>query len=220
MVQTFTISVDDAEQRLDRYLRRQHAFLTQGWIEKKLRQGDIRVGGKRVDASYRVKVGDLIKVPPFPKDETTGEPKQRPLALSPYQAKALRSMIFYEDDDLLALNKPSGLAVQGGGKLTEYVDAQLRILFEGQFEPRLVHRLDKETSGVLIVAKTRAAAEWLGHAFKARLVDKTYYALVHGVPFPLEATIKAPLLRHTRGNYAYVEVSELGKTVQHRLHGD
>lgn len=208
-VQTIIISAEDAQQRLDRFLRRQHPFLTQGWIEQKLRKGEARVNGKKVDASYRIKTGDALRLPPFPDDQTI-QPI-RPKALSPHMEKDLRKAIFFEDEHIIALNKQSGWAVQGGGKLTSYLDAQLRQLYDGHCEPRLVHRLDKETSGVLVMAKTRQAAEWLGNAFKNRQVDKTYLALVYGVPFPLEATIKAPLLRHTRGNYAHVEVDANGK---------
>jgi 23S rRNA pseudouridine955/2504/2580 synthase len=179
--------------RLDRWFKTHYAFLTHGRLEKLLRTGQVRVDGGRVKASTRLEPGQAVRIPPLPQDRTA--PRDAP-RISESDRKFLQSITLYEDDDLLILNKPAGLAVQGGSKTPRHIDGMLEGMAEDKdSRPRLVHRLDRDTSGVLVVAKKRSVAAKLGRAFQTRSVRKIYWALLSGVPKPPQGKIDAALVK-------------------------
>jgi 23S rRNA pseudouridine955/2504/2580 synthase len=178
--------------RLDRWFKTHHPDLPHSRLEKLLRTGQVRVDGGRVKASTRLEAGQIVRVPPLPASAPIA-PKH---ALSEADRDFLGSITLYEDNDLMVLNKPSGIAVQGGTKTAHHIDRLLEGLGDGpETRPRLVHRLDRDTSGVLIVAKRRAVAAKLGREFQTRSVRKIYWALVKGVPKPPQGKIEAALVK-------------------------
>ncbi len=180
-VETVEIGMDDGVTRIDRWFRRRYPFLTQGQIEKLIRTGQVRVDGARVKASDRVEPGQKVRVPPLP----TAAPKLAPGALSPSEEAFVRSLVLHRDADVIVLNKPAGLAVQGGTKTGRHLDALLEGLkFDADKKPKLVHRLDRDTSGCLVLARHPRAAAHLGEAFRDRDTDKIYWAIVLGAPRP------------------------------------
>jgi 23S rRNA pseudouridine955/2504/2580 synthase len=183
-------------QRLDRWLKKSLPDIPYVLIRKAMRKGEIRLDGKRVKGDEKIVTGQAVRVPPFVHVQPITGTDRYEKPLTPAEQKLALSMKIYEDADIIVLNKPSGLATQGGSKTFEHVD-RLLVAFvqEGQERPKLVHRLDKETSGVLVVAKTRNAAEKLGHGFKEQDVRKTYLAITLGVPHSHFGTIKASLLK-------------------------
>lgn len=186
-VQTIEVEEDDAGARLDRWFRRRFPHITHGQLEKLLRTGQVRIDGARAKSATRLEIGQEIRVPPLP------EPGERPprRALSAEDVDYARSLVLYEDDVVIALNKPSGLAAQGGTKTTRHVDGLLdAFATEDGERPRLAHRLDRDTSGVLLVGKTAKAAAALARAFATREAEKTYWALTIGVPHPAAGLIK------------------------------
>jgi 23S rRNA pseudouridine955/2504/2580 synthase len=193
MRQVLTLQVAPGEDgvRLDRWFRRRWPQLGQGQIQRLLRSGQIRVDGGRAKADTRLMAGAQVRVPPLP-DAPPAEARE---GLSERDAAYARSLVIWEDDEVLALNKPSGLAVQGGTKTTRHVDRLLSAWGEGPDRPRLVHRLDRDTSGVLLLGKTPAAAAALAGAFARRRAGKTYWAIVWGVPKPAEGVIELPLAK-------------------------
>jgi 23S rRNA pseudouridine955/2504/2580 synthase len=193
-VQTITVAEADADQRLDRWLRRQFPHVPQGRIEKMCRKGELRVDGGRVKANTRLEAGQSVRVPPLPEPGETA-PREA-AAVSPSDAKMIQGCVIYRDDHIIALNKPPGLPVQGGSKQTRHVDGLAEALrFGAEEKPRLVHRLDKDTSGVLIMARTRAVAKALTDSFRHRNTRKIYWAAVAGVPSPRIGTIKFGLVK-------------------------
>ncbi len=193
-VQTLTVAPEDAEIRLDRWFKRHFPELGHGRLEKLLRTGQIRLDGKRADASDRVASGQRVRVPPFPQAVTPPQPA--PPRLRPSDEKFLRGLILYQDDDLLVIDKPAGLAVQGGTGTTRHLDGLLDGLRLGAKErPRLVHRLDKDTSGVLVLARSAAVAARLGEAFRGKTVRKVYWAIVVGAPKPRSGKIDERLAK-------------------------
>ena len=193
-VQTVTVAEGDGDQRLDRWFRRQFPQVTQGAIEKMCRKGEIRVDGGRVKASTRVSDGQSVRVPPLP-DAPAAE--ARPSAqVSPADAEMMRKAVLWRDDHIIALNKPPGLPTQGGSGQTRHVDGLAEALkFDLDEKPRLVHRLDKDTSGVLLLARTRKVASALTEAFRSRETRKIYWAAVAGVPKPAMGTIRYGLVK-------------------------
>jgi len=193
-VQTITVEEADSDQRVDRWLRRMFPHVSQGRIEKMCRKGELRVDGGRVKASSRVMTGQQVRIPPLPDSEHRPAPMQN--RVSDADAKMIRSCVIYRDDHILALNKPPGLAVQGGSGQTRHVDGLAEALkFDLDEKPRLVHRLDKDTSGVLLLARTRAVAAGLTASFRHRETRKIYWAAVAGVPHPKMGTIKYGLVK-------------------------
>ena len=167
-VQTLTVGKDEPEQRLDRWFRRMFPHVGQGRIEKMCRKGEIRVDGGRVKPNTRINPGQFVRVPPLPDPgETTAGPRDRYRDRVPdVDADMIRGSVIYRDDHIIALDKPPGLAVQGGSKTTRHVDGMAEALRFGYAEkPLLVHRLDKDTSGVLLMARTRKIAAALTQAF-------------------------------------------------------
>ncbi|SEW47344.1 ribosomal large subunit pseudouridine synthase C [Cognatiyoonia koreensis] len=200
-VQTRTIGPDDADQRLDRYLRRLFPHLTQGRIEKMCRKGELRVDGGRVKSNTRLDVGQTVRIPPLP-SEADVEASRALLkhGVTKADAKLIQSCVIYKDDHIIAINKPAGLATQGGTNTTRHVDGLAEaLMFDLEEKPRLVHRLDKDTSGVLLLARTRLAAKGLTENLKHRETRKIYWAAVAGVPHPRAGTIKYGLVKSGGG---------------------
>jgi len=182
-VQILTVEDTDDGARLDRWFKRQFPHIAHGRVEKMLRKGEIRVDGKRAKGNLRVEAGQAIRIPPLP-DPTDEKPQRR---ISDADAAMIKDMVIYEDDLMFALNKPAGLAVQGGTKTTRHIDGMLPALGEGC---RLVHRLDRDTSGLLLIAKNVKAAAILGKGFQNRATEKIYWGVTNGVPHPKEGEIK------------------------------
>ncbi|MBT8454909.1 MAG: RluA family pseudouridine synthase [Rhodobacteraceae bacterium] len=192
-VQTVTVGPGDGDQRLDRWFRRQFPQVSQGRIEKMCRKGEIRVDGGRVKASTRVEAGQSVRIPPLPEAPAPVAERTR---VSDADAKMIQASVIWRDDHLIAINKPPGLPTQGGSKQTRHVDGLAEALRFGFDEkPRLVHRLDKDTSGILLLARTRAAASALTEAFRHRETRKIYWAAVAGSPKPAMGTIKYGLVK-------------------------
>jgi len=193
-VQTLMVTEDDAGQRLDRWMRRHFPHVSQIQVEKICRKGEIRVDGGRVKTSTRLETGQAVRLPPLPEPgEALAHQEAR---VSPQDTAMIQACVLYRDDHLIVLNKPAGLASQGGSKTTRHIDQlseALRFGFEDR--PRLVHRLDKDTSGVLVMARTRAAAAELTASFRHRATRKIYWAVVAGVPSPRQGTIKYGLVK-------------------------
>lgn len=203
-------------QRLDRWLKKALPDIPYVMIQKAMRKGEIRLDGKRVKGEEKIAVGQSVRVPPFAhvQPSTGVERYERPL--SEAERRRARDMMMFEDKDILVLNKPAGLATQGGSKTREHLDRLLEAFASDKGDkPKLVHRLDKDTSGVVVVARNRAAAETLGHAFKERAVDKTYLAITLGVPHSHYGSIKAPLVKKggVNGDKVVVDLDE-GKFAQ------
>ena len=193
-VQQITVVEGDGEQRLDRWLRRQFPQVTQGRIEKMCRKGELRVDGGRVKPATRLDVGQSVRIPPLP-DQAAPMVKQT--RISDADASMIRSCVIYRDADVIALNKPAGLPTQGGsGQGNRHVDGLAEALcFDLEEKPRLVHRLDKDTSGVLLLARRRDVAAKLTEAFRHRATRKIYWAAVAGVPHPRMGSIKYALVK-------------------------
>ncbi|WP_026606619.1 RluA family pseudouridine synthase [Methylocapsa acidiphila] len=185
-VQTYQVNEDEEGMRLDRWFKRRIPSLSLSHLNKIVRTGEVRVDGARVKTATRLAQGQSVRVPPL-KLEAPAELKP---AASPADLRTLRDMILYEDKDLLVLNKSFGLAVQGGSGTTRHIDGMLASMpNERGDRPMLVHRLDRDTSGVLLVAKTRRIAADLGAIFRSRQARKVYWALVEGVPKPAQGRI-------------------------------
>ena len=192
--------------RLDRWFRAHFPELGHGRLEKLLRTGQIRLDGKRVRANARLEAGQSVRIPPLgpaqPPAAVQRERASRSEAdlLSAADRAWLERAVLYRDDDILALDKPAGLAVQGGSGQTRHLDAMLGALrFEASEAPRLVHRLDKDTSGVLVLGRSRRAARALTEAFRENAVEKTYWAAVLGVPQKAVGLIDLPLSKGLGG---------------------
>jgi 23S rRNA pseudouridine955/2504/2580 synthase len=184
-VALIAVSEDEAGMRLDRWFKRRFPQLPLSHLNKIVRKGEVRVAGKRAETSTRLEAGQSIRVPPL--NLAPPAPLRKP---SEGDAAAIRAMILYEDKGVIVLNKPYGLAVQGGSGTTRHIDGMLAALADKNGErPALVHRLDRDTSGVLLIAKTRRMAADLGEIFRSRGAKKIYWALVEGVPKPTRGRI-------------------------------
>ncbi|WP_116133389.1 RluA family pseudouridine synthase [Tropicimonas sp. IMCC34043] len=194
-VQQIQIGDGEGDQRLDRWLRRRFPHVSQGRIEKLCRKGEIRLDGQRVKPATRIEVGQIVRVPPLP-DVGDLPPRSAPELVSDADAEMIRDAVLYRDDYIVVLNKPAGLPTQGGTGQTRHVDGLAEALrFGFEEKPRLVHRLDKDTSGVLVLARTRAVAGALTDAFRSRETRKIYWAVVAGVPMPRMGTIRFGLIK-------------------------
>ena len=184
----FDVGDDEAGLRLDRWLHRRFAKLPQSHLNKIVRKGEVRVAGKRADISTRLEAGQSVRVPPLNLIEEAAPGAPRPI--DPEDAAAIRAMILFEDRDIMVLDKPYGLAVQGGSGTKRHIDGMLASIPNKNGErPVLVHRLDRDTSGVLLIAKTRKMAADLGATFRSRGARKIYWAVVEGVPKPSQGRI-------------------------------
>src|SRR3954466_11974490 len=209
-VQTVTVTADEANMRVDRFLEARFPGLSFSHIQRIVRKGELRVNGKRADSKDRLEEGQSVRIPPLKLDAPKvagelSEAAQKTLA-------ALKEMILYEDADVMVLNKPAGLAVQGGSGTTRHIDQMLEVMRDAKGQkPRLVHRLDKENAGCLLVAKTRFAATALTGSFRHRSARKIYWALVAGVPKPKQGRISTYLAK---------EESEDDTIMRIAAHGD
>src|SRR6516165_9220821 len=200
-----TVTADAAEMRLDRFLRRENPGLTQAMLQKLLRNGKIRLNGAKAEANARLAAGDVLRLPEIAPPEKA--PRERHVVkMDPARLKELEGMILYRDNAVIALNKPAGLAVQGGSGIAVHVDGMLDALREEDGErPKLVHRLDRDTSGILLLARSAKVAARLSTQFRSRNVEKIYWALVSGVPDVLEGRIDLRLKRVEFGNVSRSE---------------
>ena len=197
---------DDDGARLDRWFKRHFPALTHGQLEKLLRTGQVRLDGKRVKAGERISTGQIIRLPPQLQNlhkavdaSSTAAPRKSP-QLAAKSRISPEELVIHKDSSVLVLNKPSGLATQGGSGITEHVDGLLEQLRFGKKQrPRLVHRLDRDTSGVLVVARTAPAAAALSESLRRRDASKIYWALTRGVPKPPRGTIRSALAKEARG---------------------
>lgn len=189
------ITEEAAEMRLDRFLRREIPGLTQAMLQKLLRTGKIRLNGNRAEANTRLAEGDVLSIPEIA--PPAAAPKSRHIVkMDETRIKDLERMIIYRDNSVIILNKPAGLPVQGGSGIAVHVDGMLDALQDNFPErPKLVHRLDRDTSGILVIARSGRAAQKLAAAFRGRDVEKTYWALLAGLPDTLEGRIDLPLKR-------------------------
>ncbi|MEQ8737998.1 MAG: RluA family pseudouridine synthase [Hoeflea sp.] len=195
-VQLKTIDPDEAGMRLDRWFKTHFPGLGFGQLQKLLRSGQIRVDGGRVKSDTRVQPGQTVRVPPLGVDEKGSAPLTAKTIRNRDDGDVLGQMLLHEDSKVLVFNKPAGLAVQGGSGVTRNVDDMLEAWRNKKGEkPRLVHRLDRDTAGVLVVARTRGAAQALTAAFRERTTKKTYWALVRGVPRNREGKISTWLVK-------------------------
>ncbi|HEX3863490.1 MAG TPA: RluA family pseudouridine synthase [Stellaceae bacterium] len=198
-VETITIRPEDGAGRLDRWFRRHYPGLSHGRLEKLLRTGQVRVDGKRAKAGDAVGPGQAIRVPPLP-ESAPAAPADGPLPARPQDIALLRDAVLHMDERAIVINKPAGLAVQGGTNTDRHVDALLDGLRFGASErPRLVHRLDKDTSGVLLIARDPAAAAYFTRAFREKTTRKIYWAAVTGLPEPLQGRIDLSLAKSASG---------------------
>lgn len=202
-VQVLTVGEDEGDIRLDRWMKRQFPQVTQGAIEKMCRTGQIRVDGGRVKASARLLPGNQVRVPPLPQSEAPVQQVHTP-GLPEADVRMIQSAVLWKDEHVIALNKPAGLPSQGGsGQGHRHVDGLTEALkFGYKDRPKLVHRLDKDTSGVLLLARTDRVARALSEAFRSRTTRKIYWAAVAGVPSPRMGTIRFGLVKapgHGRG---------------------
>ncbi|MCS6778409.1 MAG: RluA family pseudouridine synthase [Geminicoccaceae bacterium] len=197
-VEQRTVAPQEAGWRLDRWIRAHLPGLAFGQLQKLLRTGQFRVDGKRATAGLRLAAGQIVRIPPLPEAARSaareGErPRRR--GLGPGDRAFARSLVIYEDARIIALNKPPGLAVQGGTATTRHVDALLEAFARSGEKPRLVHRLDRDTSGVLVVARTAEVARELGFALQQHRLRKLYWAILVGGPPRNEGVIDLPLAK-------------------------
>lgn len=197
-VEAIRVEESEADMRLDRWFRIHFPEVGYTYLQKLLRSGQVRVDMKRAEANSRLAAGSEIRVPLAVRQprKTSGD-VSKTAGASRGDRELIERIILFEDDDVLVLNKPFGLAVQGGTGTKHHIDGILAGMADrfGGERPRLVHRLDRDTSGVLLVAKTRAAAAKLGRTFQTRSAAKTYWALVRGVPKPPQGRIEAALVK-------------------------
>lgn len=184
------IARDDDSIRLDRWFKRHYPALTHGRLEKLLRTGQVRVDGKRAKSSDRLAEGQMLRLPPL------GGLTEKSRAAAPAMQGSLQEYVLYMDSSVIVLNKPPGLATQGGSGLTKHIDGMLdSLMYDKSQRPRLVHRLDRDTSGVLVVARTVPAAAAFAKSLQHRDATKIYWALTRGVPSVKRGTIKAALVK-------------------------
>lgn len=182
-VQTLQVAADEAGLRLDRWFKRRFPQLSHGRLEKWLRTGQVRVDGKRVKAGQRLEAGQTVRVPPLGEEKAPSSDQPKAMRISDADRLDLEGRVLHRDDLVLVLDKPAGLAVQGGTNTDKHLDGMLDLLrFGAPDRPRLVHRLDRDTSGVLVLARTPKAAAKLTEAFRSKEARKLYWALVVGVP--------------------------------------
>ena len=195
-VQTIAVTADETGLRLDRWFKRRFPELAHGRLEKLLRTGQVRVEGRRARSNTRLETGQEVRIPPLGDAEMAPAPRRPAPEVPEREIRALRATVLYKDDDVLAINKPAGLAVQGGTGLDRHLDAMLDALqFDAKERPRLVHRLDRDTSGVLLLARNARAAAELTQAFRRKDCRKVYWAVVAGVPKPASGRIELALAK-------------------------
>ncbi len=217
------IPVDRSEAgiRLDRWMKRRFPGLASHAIAKMARTGQIRVDGHRVTPSARLEAGQMVRVPPLPVEALQRPPRERRVQERPLTREEeafARSLVLHEDDWVIAIAKPAGLPTQGGPGIHRHVDRLAAALRREPDEeaPRLVHRLDRETTGVLLLGRTAEAAARLAASLRSREAEKLYWAVVVGVPRPSADEIAAPLRKRARAAGARVVVDPAGKPARSR----
>ena len=202
-----TVEADYQEQRIDNYLLAQLKGVPKSLVYRILRKGEVRVNKKRVKPEYKLKAGDVIRIPPVRVAEDNPLP-----SANLDQVQALKHHILYEDSILLVINKPAGLAVHGGSGLQFGLIESLRALRPEAKHLELVHRLDRDTSGCLLIAKRRSALRSLHEQLRDKTMDKFYLALVRGQWRSHVRKITAPLLKNTlKSGERIVRVDSAGK---------
>jgi 23S rRNA pseudouridine955/2504/2580 synthase len=196
-VRRHVVSAEEAGMRLDRWFKLHFPQVTFAYLNKLTRTGQVRVDGARAKTNTRLEADQEIRVPPLAFDTRPADtPKADVKPLTPQERRLFDSMVLFEDRDIFVLNKPSGLAVQGGSKTHHHLDGLLMGLgVELGERPLLVHRLDRDTSGIIVIAKRRSIAAALGKLFATRAVKKTYWAVVKGVPKPAQGRIEVALIK-------------------------
>ncbi len=207
-VQTVAVTADESGMRVDRFLEARFPALSFSHIQRIIRKGELRVNGKRAQPKDRLQAGQAVRIPPLRLD-----PPRTPERDADRETRAfLKSITLYEDADVLVVNKPMGLAVQGGSGTVRHLDGLLEVMRDAQGQrPRLVHRLDKDTAGCLLVAKTRFAAAALAKTFRSRSARKVYWALVAGVPKPRQGRISTFLAKDEREDESIMRVARHGE---------
>jgi 23S rRNA pseudouridine955/2504/2580 synthase len=209
-VQNVTVSADEGGMWVDRFFEARFPGLSFSHIQRVIRKGEVRVNGKRTQPKNRLEPGQTVRIPPLRLDPV--KPRTAGNATDQKTAAFLKSITLYEDADVLVLNKPMGLAVQGGSGTTRHLDGMLEALRDAHGQrPRLVHRLDKDTAGCLLVAKTRFAAAALAKSFRSRSARKIYWALVAGVPKPRQGRISTFLAKEQREEESVMRVARHGE---------
>ena len=217
---TFTVNEDDDGIRLDRWFKRNMPEISFNMVSRWARTGQLRLAGRRAVPGDRIEAGQEIRVPPL--DATpprAARPGRKRESLTDDEAQFVRDMVIYEDADAFVLNKPPGLATQGGTKTKNHLDRLLDGLAGDGGRPKLVHRLDKDTSGALLVAKTARSAGHFAKAFSGRTARKIYWALIVGVPSADEGMVDAPLAKQpgTGGEKMHVDPSGLPARTKWRV---
>jgi len=217
-VETRTVAAEDAGSRVDRWFRRHYPGLPFGQVARLLRTGQVRVDGRRVKAGTRLEAGQSVRVPPLLETAASSDPAATggsAAAPDPASLAAVQAAVLYRDAWVLALNKPPGLATQGGTGVRHSVDGLAEGLrFGAPARPRLVHRLDKDTSGVLILGRSAAAADALARAFRGQAAHKVYWALIAGHLKPRAGRIDRPIAKLKRGGGEKMAPDPEGKTAQ------
>jgi 23S rRNA pseudouridine955/2504/2580 synthase len=210
-VQNVAVTPDESGMRVDRFLEARFPGLSFSHIQRVIRKGEVRVDGRRTQPKLRLKAGQTVRIPPLRLDQP--KPPRSPGNAADEATRAfLRSITLHEDADVLVLNKPMGLAVQGGSGTTRHVDGMLEALRDARGQrPRLVHRLDKDTAGCLLVAKSRFAAAALAKTFRSRSARKIYWALVAGVPKPRQGRISTFLAKEEREEDSFMRIAQHGE---------
>lgn len=198
-----TVTEDDDGQRLDRWIKKNVPDMPYGFVQKLIRKGAFKVDSKRAKPDTKLSAGQQVRIPP-----AQSKPKPEPKKLSDKDKAFIRSLVIYDDGYVIALNKPHGLAVQGGSKQDRHIDGMLDALTEDGVRPRLVHRLDKDTSGVLLLARSSKMASALGDQFKGRSIKKIYWAVVTPTPEDHAGSIKAPLAKSGGLNRERMHIDE------------
>jgi 23S rRNA pseudouridine955/2504/2580 synthase len=210
-VQVVKVTPDESGMRVDRFFEARFPGLSFSHIQRIIRKGEVRVDGKRTQPKHRLEAGQSVRIPPIKFEP----PKPREDAPQAQKDRAyLKSITLYEDDDVMVLNKPMGLAVQGGSGTTRHIDGMLGALQPAGKDaqrPRLVHRLDKDTAGCLLVAKTRFAASALAKTFRTRSARKIYWALVVGVPRPPQGRVSTFLAKQEVEEDSYMRIAKHGE---------
>jgi 23S rRNA pseudouridine955/2504/2580 synthase len=218
-VRTFTVSAEDDGIRLDRWFRRNLPEASFGMVSRWARTGQLRLDGKRATPGDRIETGQVIRVPPRGEAPEPEKRAPRRETLSEDEIEFVRSLVIEADPAGIVLNKPPGLATQGGTKTKDHLDRLLEgLVDEGAPRPKLVHRLDKDTSGALLVARTPRAAAFFSKSFSSRTARKVYWAIVAGVPSIEDGYIDLPLAKQpgTGGEKMHVEEGEGGQAARTR----
>ncbi|HMO74796.1 MAG TPA: RluA family pseudouridine synthase [Sphingopyxis sp.] len=214
-----TVAEEDDGIRLDRWFKRHRPGTPHALIARWARSGELTVDGKKADVSDRIETGQTIAMPVPPVD-AVARPARKDRPLTDADIALAESMVIHRDASALVLDKPPGLATQGGTKTESHVDGLLDALkFDGPVRPKLVHRLDKDTSGALLIARTPRAAAWFAKAFSNRSARKTYWAIVVGVPDIAQGEIDLPLAKQpgSGGEKMHVHDSGLPSKTRYRI---